>query len=544
MMCLQLPVLLLAALLLFSSCNKKEGTDFDGPKTKVRAVQSEKPTIKESEQLAAQIESELNLFAQRIVSGALPDSFSDNAKWSQLSNRFLNSSEQSRNVKVSVFEIRHERSTIQTVARMEMKARLNNQNYFGLITQFESTWSKNEDGQLKVLKIGDPEQTVLNESPVLWFKDETDSLTAKEPTFAEHLSRGLDFWLKRIESIHGIDAFINNGMALGDFDGDGRDDIYVCQPGGLPNRLFLHQADNTILEAPKKTGANYLDHTSAALFIDIDNDGDQDLTLATPSGIVLLENDKHQSFIRRGILQTDEVDCHSLSATDFDLDGNLDLLITFALGSRSLDNDSSFRFDDARDGGSNQLFRGHGKWSFSEVTALSGLSEGNDRHSLAASWHDYDLDGDPDLYIANDYGQNQLYRNDVRDGSRLFSEIANEIGIEDRGAGMSVSWADYNRDGLPDLYVGNMYSNAGKRITGLSGFMPKNKEELTKHYRRFAKGNTLFKQEKNGGFIDSGPATTMGRWAWSSVFADLNNDGWEDLIVANGYISGPRPDDL
>ena len=543
-MCLQLPVLLLAALLLFSSCNKKEGTDFDGPKTKVRAVQSEKPTIKESEQLAAQIESELILFAQRIVSGDLPDSFSDNENWSQLSNRFLNSSEQSRNVKVSVFEIRHERSTIQTVARMEMKARLNNQNYFGLITQFESTWSKNEDGQLKVLKIGDPEQTVLNESPVLWFRDETDRLTAKEPTFAEHLSRGLDFWLKRIESIHGIDAFINNGMALGDFDGDGRDDIYVCQPGGLPNRLFLHQADNTILEAPKKTGANYLDHTSAALFIDIDNDGDQDLTLATPSGIVLLENDKHQSFIRRGILQTDEVDCHSLSATDFDLDGNLDLLITFALGSRSLDNDSSFRFDDARDGGSNQLFRGHGKWSFSEVTALSGLSEGNDRHSLAASWHDYDLDGDPDLYIANDYGQNQLYRNDVRDGSRLFSEIANEIGIEDRGAGMSVSWADYNRDGLPDLYVGNMYSNAGKRITGLSGFMPKNKEELTKHYRRFAKGNTLFKQEKNGGFIDSGPATTMGRWAWSSVFADLNNDGWEDLIVANGYISGPRPDDL
>ena len=543
-MCLQLPVLLLAALLLFSSCNKKEGTDFDGPETKGRAVQSEKPAIKESEQLAAQIESELNLFAQRIGSGALPASFSDNAKWSQLSNRFLNSSEQSRNVKVSVFEIRHERSTIQTVARMEMKARLNNQNYFGLITQFESSWSKNENGQLEVLKIGDPEQTVLNESPVLWFRDETDRLTAKEPTFAEHLSRGLDFWLKRIESIHGIDAFINNGMALGDFDGDGRDDIYVCQPGGLPNRLFLHQADNTIQEAPKKTGANYLDHTSAALFIDIDNDGDQDLTLATPSGIVLLENDNHQSFIRRGILQTDEVDCHSLSATDFDLDGNLDLLITFALGSRSLDDDSSFRFDDARDGGSNQLFRGDGKWSFSEVTALSGLSEGNDRHSLAASWHDYDLDGDPDLYIANDYGQNQLYRNDVRDGSRLFSEIANEIGIEDRGAGMSVSWADYNRDGLPDLYVGNMYSNAGKRITGLSGFMPKNKEGLTKHYRRFAKGNTLFKQEKNGAFIDSGPATTMGRWAWSSVFADLNNDGWEDLIVANGYISGPRPDDL
>jgi hypothetical protein len=542
-MCFQLPVLLLAALFFFSACNKKQDTNFDSHESEVPTVQGTTPTIKESEQLAAQIESELILFAQQIISGALPDSLSDNKEWSQFSNRFINSSEQSRNVKASVFEIRHEGNIVQTVARIEMKARLKNQNYFGLITQLKSSWSKNEDEQLKVLEIGDPEQMVLNESPVLWFSDETDRLTAKEPTFTEHLSRGLDFWLKRIESIHGIDAFINNGMALGDFDGDGRDDIYVCQSGGLPNRLFLHQADNTILEAPKKTGANYLDHTSSALFIDIDNDGDQDLTLATPSGIVLLENDKHQSFIERGILQTDEVDCHSLSATDFDMDGNLDLLITFALGSRSLDDDSSFRFDDARDGGSNQLFRGDGEWSFSEVTALCGLSEANDRHSLAASWHDYDLDGDPDLYIANDYGQNQLYRNDVRDGSRFFSEIANEIGIEDRGAGMSVSWADYNRDGLPDLYVGNMYSNAGKRITGLSGFMPKNKE-LTKHYRRFAKGNTLFKQEKNGEFIDSGPATTMGRWAWSSVFADLNNDGWEDLIVANGYISGPRPDDL
>jgi hypothetical protein len=263
-MCFQLPVLLLAALFFFSACNKKQGTDFDSHESKVTTVQCTTPTIKESEQLAAQIESELILFAQQIISGALPDSLSDNKEWSQFSNRFINSSEQSRNVKASVFEIRHEGNIVQTVARIEMKARLKNQNYFGLITQLKSSWSKNEDEQLKVLEIGDPEQTVLNESPVLWFSDETDRLTAKEPTFTEHLSRGLDFWLKRIESIHGIDAFINNGMALGDFDGDGRDDIYVCQPGGLPNRLFLHQADNTILEAPKKTGANYLDHTSSA----------------------------------------------------------------------------------------------------------------------------------------------------------------------------------------------------------------------------------------------------------------------------------------
>jgi hypothetical protein len=536
--------LFLVALLLCSACNKKQGKDLDGPETKVRTAQHQRPTIKESEQLAAQIETELMQFAQRIASGDLPDPFTNDEQWSQLSGRLTNSSKESHKVKVSIFEISHDKNIIQASANMEIKARLDNQNYFGQITRFKSSWSENADGKLKVLEISAPLQTVVNESPALWFSDETERLTSNEPAFEEHLSKGLDFWLKRIESIHGIDAFINNGMAVGDFDGDGRDDIYVCQPGGLPNRLFLHRANHTITEAPEKTGANFLDHTSAALFIDIDNDGDQDLTLATPSGIVLLENDKHQSLTARGILQTDEVDCHSLTATDFDLDGNLDLLITFALGSRSLDDDSSFRFDDARDGGSNQLFRGDGNWSFSEVTALSGLSEGNDRHSLAASWHDYDLDGDPDLYIANDYGPNQLYRNDSRNGTRFFTEIAKEAGTEDRGAGMSVSWADYNRDGLPDLYVGNMYSNAGKRITGLNGFLPKNKAKLTKHYRRFAKGNTLFMQKKDGKFIDAGTATTMGRWAWSSVFADLDNDGWEDLIVANGYISGPRPDDL
>ena len=203
------------------------------------------------------------------------------------------------------------------------------------------------------------------------------------------------------------------------------DDLYVCQPGGLPNRLLINSANGALVNL-NIPGSDYLDHTSSALFVDIDNDSDQDLCLATPSGIVLLENDRGNKLILRGTLQTDEVDCHSLTATDYDLDGNLDLFITFALGSISAENDLSFQFNDARDGGSNQLFKGNGKWSFSEVTALTGLSESNNRHSLAASWHDYDLDGDPDLYIANDYGFNQLFRNDIADNKRIFKEISEQ----------------------------------------------------------------------------------------------------------------------
>lgn len=72
----------------------------------------------------------------------------------------------------------------------------------------------------------------------------------------------------------------------------------------------------------------------------------------------------------------------------------------------------------------------------------------NRRFSFASSWEDYDNDGDPDLYVANDYGRNNLYRNDRdEDGNHRFVDVAKEAGVEDISAGMSVSWGDYNLDG-------------------------------------------------------------------------------------------------
>jgi hypothetical protein len=252
-----------------------------------------------------------------------------------------------------------------------------------------------------------------------------------------------------------------------------------------------------------------------------------------------------------------DVDLHSLSAADYDSDGDLDLYVCIDFANRqALRGESSvgFVYHNANDGGANALFRNDivrgvdDKWQFADVTQEAGLDVNNRRHSLAAAWEDYDNDGDLDLYVANDYGQNCLYRND---GGR-FVDVAPAANVVDFGSGMSVSWSDYNRDGWMDLYVGNMFSSAGSRITRQAGFKAGTDESVRAVYSRFAKGNSLFQNRGRSresaeiGFREVGAevAVEMARWAWSSVFADLNNDGWDDLFVANGYITTEDTGDL
>ena len=154
----------------------------------------------------------------------------------------------------------------------------------------------------------------------------------------------------------------------------------------------------------------------------------------------------------------------------------------------------------------------------------------------------------PDLYVANDFGRNNLYRNDAAAGSqRRFVDIAAAAGVEDTAAGMSVAWGDYNRDGRMDIYVGNMFSAAGNRVAYQRNFVASRDPAITAGLQRMARGNSLFAAgEKSAAFTDvsSSAGVTMGRWAWSSAFADLNNDGWEDIVVSNGYLTNEREVDL
>ena len=149
-----------------------------------------------------------------------------------------------------------------------------------------------------------------------------------------------------------------------------------------------------------------------------------------------------------------------------------------------------------------------------------------------------DQDGDPDLYVANDFGRNALY---VNDGAGVFEERAEASGVVDIAAGMGVCFADLDQNGTPDLYVSNMESSAGRRVTGSDAFRPAIGPELGAIFKGHAKGNSLYLGRGDGTF-DSTTLAEAGRWAWGSIPVDLDGNGALDLYVPNGFVTGTSGD--
>ena len=333
------------------------------------------------------------------------------------------------------------------------------------------------------------------------------------------------------------------GVAIADVDGDDLEDVYLCQPGGLPNLLFKQQPDGTLVDISKKARVDWLDNSTAALLVDLDNDADKDLAVATRTAFLILENNGKGKFSLRERLSNLGMG-YSPTAADYDLDGDLDLLVLrYASDStKTGDFPTPHPFHSARNGGANVLLENQGDFGFLDVTDDRGLGVENYRFSFAASWEDFDNDGDIDVYIANDFGPNQLFRNE---GTHFIDESSGS-GSQDWGFGMSATWGDYDRDGAMDLYVSSMFSSAGNQIVAQADFNPTMPEETRKKYLKMVRGNTLMRNAGDGRFDDvTNPmAEGFAGWAWGSKFADLNNDGWEDLYVANGYISQPDTEDL
>src|SRR6202035_5362346 len=105
----------------------------------------------------------------------------------------------------------------------------------------------------------------------------------------------------------------------------------------------------------------------------------------------------------------------------------------------------------------------------------------------------------PDLYVANDFGRSNLYRNR---GDGTFTTVSREAGVEDPGAGMSASWFDFDNDGKQDIYVANMWSAAGQRVSEQKQFRTSEPEDVRALYRRHARGNSLYRNQGDEGFVN------------------------------------------
>ena len=384
------------------------------------------------------------------------------------------------------------------------------------------------------------------------FTEVTATALGRNVSFRRQLVPGLDYWASNLDAVFTPRGMGHHGVSVGDFDGDGLDDLYVSQPDGLPNRLFRNKGDGTFEDATKTAGLAILDRTSQSLFGDVDNDGDQDLILLARSGPLLFVNDGRGRFTR----DTDafqfkrplQGSLTSAALADYDRDGFLDVYLCaygYFIGVSEDKAGPPSPYHDALNGSPNVLLRNDGRRRFVEVTEEVGLDQNNDRFSFAPAWGDYDGDGWPDLLVANDFGRKNLYHHrGAVNGRPQFEDVAARAGVEDYGAGMSAAFLDYDNDGHLDLYTGNMWTAAGQRVTSAAGFKPDSSPEIREIYRRHARGNSLFRNRGDGTFEDVTLQTgaEFGRWAWSSDAFDFDSDGWEDLYIVNGMFTRDEGD--
>jgi len=383
-----------------------------------------------------------------------------------------------------------------------------------------------------------------------YFRDVTAASFENVASFDQQLSRGIPYWRARLDPATGIDIYGSNGIVVGDIDNDGEDEFYVCQPGGLPNRLYKFKPDGSVSDITEDYGVGILDETSSALFLDLRNTGLQDLVILRSNGPLLFLNQGKSFALRTDAFRfatSPSGAFTGMAAADFDRDGKLDLyLCCYVYFQSEAQYTYAVPYHDARNGPPNFLFRNSlhadGTGFFDDCTAATGMSENNNRFSFAPAWCDFNDDGWPDLYVANDFGCKNFYVN----SNGRFRDLAQAAGIEDIGPGMSASWFDYDHDGKPDLYVANMWSDAGQRVVHDSNFVPGREQPRKEAYRRHTKGNSLYRNRGNGTFEDATfqQNVEFGRWAWSSGGHDLDNDGHPEIFIACGMLTNTSTTDL
>jgi enediyne biosynthesis protein E4 len=332
---------------------------------------------------------------------------------------------------------------------------------------------------------------------------------------------------------------MSGGVALIDYDRDGFPDIYFTNAQnvnmalqGIKARSALchNNHDGTFTDVSAKAGLNFCGWGYGVAIGDFDNDGWEDVYITGFHGSALYHNNHDGTFTdvtaKAGVTNADRWGT-SAAFGDYDNDGNLDLYVAnyvdvdmnnlplFGVGPfcqyRGIPVNCGPRgLKGARD----RLYHNNGDGTFTDVTEKLSIDTGS-YYGLGVLWLDYDKDGCLDLYVANDSSPSLLYHNNCKGG---FDEVGAEAGVAyssdgHEQAGMGVDSADYDRDGWPDILKTNFSDDS----------------------------NNLYRNDHNGEFTDlAGPAgigaISYPYLGFGAKFLDYDNDGWPDIFIANGHV--------
>src|SRR5246500_2170999 len=401
----------------------------------------------------------------------------------------------------SIDEIASAPLAVRLEIRYDIVVERNGQQREERVGNWRTEWARNAAEEWKATKWQAGDET-LSRVNGPGFLDVTSQALGGLASYKDQMLCGSDYWRTVLDGACGIDVYGNNGVAAGDFDNDGYDDLYICQPAGLPNRLYRNRGDGSFEDVTEKAGVGVLDNTACALFADFQNRGLQDLLVVCGGGPLLFLNKGDGTFsFKRDAFKFERPPQGTFThaaVADYDRDGRLD--VYFCLYSYYLGLDQyhyPVPYFDAGNGPPNFLLHNEGNATFRDRTEAAGLNVDNDRYSFACAWGDFNSDGHADLYVANDFGRSNLYRNND-DGT--FTSVASEAGVEDPGAGMSATWFDYDNDGKQDVYVSNTWSSAGIRVSEQKPFHQSDPENIRALYRQHARGNSLYQNLGNGKF--------------------------------------------
>ncbi len=335
-----------------------------------------------------------------------------------------------------------------------------------------------------------------------------------------------------------IEAKGGGGVAWIDYDNDGFPDLFLengatfetWKQGASPrSRLYHNNGDGTFTDVSEHSG---LDHTGWGMGVcvgDYDNDGFDDLYVTYYGGNALYHNNGNGTFT--DVTEKAGVGGHGwgmgCAFGDYDNDGKLDLYVAnyldvdiLHLASMGSAPNCTYRGIPTfcgplgLPGDRDILFHNNGDGTFSDVTARAGIDPGK-YYGLGVVWCDYDRDGRPDIYVANDSSPSSLYHNN---GDGTFTDVGVQAGVAfgsegQQQAGMGTDFADYDNDGWGDIVKGNFSDDT----------------------------KNLYHNNRDGTFTDVTYPAGLGEVGWlfttfGAKFLDYDNDGWKDIILVNGQV--------